>query len=103
RVTVARAGLAGVHVTSAVISRVVPLLNVPVAVMLWVTPWTSVTLAGLRVMPVRVPPVTLRLEVPVTPLGAAALIVVVPCASVCTAPPVGEIVAMAGWDELQVT
>ena len=78
-----------------------PLLNVPVALMRPVVSLTRITVTGETVKLVRLPPVALRVVVPLM-LPRTALIVVVPCASVVVAPLL-VIVAMAVLDELQVT
>lgn len=76
-VTVAMAVLAVLQSTALVISRVDPLLKVPVAVTLVKVPTTSVGVAGVMAIEVRVPPVTFRADDPLTPFSEA-LIVVVP-------------------------
>jgi hypothetical protein len=100
-VTVAILVSATDHATAPVISREEPLLKVPVAVTWLVVSLASVGVVGVIDIAVRVPPVTLRLAVPVM-LSKVALIEVVPCARVVTVPLV-LIVAMVGLDEAQAT
>jgi hypothetical protein len=67
-VTVAMDVLAVLQSTALVISLVVPLLKVPVAVILVRLPTTSAGVDGVMAIEVKLPPVTLRVEVPGTPL-----------------------------------
>jgi hypothetical protein len=111
-VTVAMEGSDVDHATAPVMSRELPLLKEPVAAMRTRVLLTRDTLAGERAtpervagditIPVRFPPVTLRLDVPLTPFRVA-LIVVVPCKRVVAAPLLATIVAIPGMDEVQVT
>lgn len=102
-VTDAMAGLATDQVTAPVMSRVTseaPLLKEPVAVMRTTVSLARLTVAGEMVKLVRLPPVTLRVVVPLIP-PRVAVITVVPCKKDLAAPPVVGIVATSGLDELQ--
>ena len=98
-VTVAMAVFAVDHTTTPVMSREVPLLKEPVAVMRVRVFLTRKGLAGEMTMSVRFPPVTLRFAVPLIP-PRVALIEVVPCKRVVAAPE-AAIVAISGLDEVQ--
>ncbi len=101
-VTVANDVLAGVQVVAPVMSRELPLLKVPVAVMRPTVSLTSVMAAGEMEIAVKLPPVALRLVVALTPPRVAP-IVVVPCVSAVAVPLLLTIVAQVGFDELQAT
>jgi hypothetical protein len=100
-VTVATAAGSTVQSTAAEMSRELPLLKVPVALKRTEESLTSLIDAGVTVITVRLPPVTLRFAVPLT-LPREALIKTVPGMSVVAVPlPLMDV--MSFREEFQVT
>lgn len=107
--TVTMEALDELQVTSAVISRLDPSGNVPVAVNAWVTPTGILELTGVTEMEDRGGVFTLRTVVPIELLleilpgsPEVAVMVVVPMAR-AVAKPLLSTVATAGLEELQTT
>jgi hypothetical protein len=101
RITFASEESATVQVTAPVMSRLLPLLNVPIAVKRPTVSLARILVRGESAIPVRFPPVVVRSVVWAT-LPRVALILVVPCVSADIVPS-AAIVAISALDELQAT